>query len=359
MDKFNSKHIIFLILGTSVVSLKTYPLVFMRPGGRDSWIAIIITSILITAYFLYIVAVCKKTNTYNLHEIFCGALGKVFGTTLLLVYMLTMFITLVESSAVEANSMHTNMLLNTPPWFFLIFFIIPAIYTLKKGKVAVISVTCIGIVLIIIAGINLAILTAKYKNPSYLFPVFKDGITTGFLLSIVKSLGLYACIAIVFPFLSEIKERKKLLPHSFIGLIILIQMEIISITGIIMTFGINRGNLLSYPKLIQTQRVSLLDFLDAGELFVMLQIVGGWFIKYIVTFFALTKLLKDMNFRNKYVHFIISVFVYMAAYLFSKNLFILFDFLNYYTYIALIGFMVIPLCVFAIFHLKILVKKFN
>jgi spore germination protein (amino acid permease) len=357
LDKFNSKHIIFLILGTGIVSLKTYPAVFMRPGGRDSWIAIIITSILISAYFIYIVSVCRKTNTYSFYKIFCGAFGNILGTVLLLVYLSALFITLVESSSAEANSMHTNMLLNTPQWFFLIFFIFPALYTIKKGKVAVISVTCIGIVLIIIAGINLAMLTAKYKNYRYLFPVFKNGITTGFLLSIVKSLGLYSSIAIVFPYLSEIQENKKLIRHSLLGLIFLIQMQIISVTGIIMTFGINRGNLISYPKLIQTQRVSLFDFLDAGELFVMLQIVGGWFIKYILTFFAAAKLLKDMNFGNKYLHYIISFSVYAASFYISENLFRLFKFFDFYSYISILGFIIVPLAAFVTFHMKNYTKK--
>lgn len=357
MDKFNSKHIIFLILGTGIVSLKTYPRVFMIPGGRDSWITIIITSILIAAYFIYIISVCKKTNTYSFYKVFCGAFGKILGTGLLLVYLSMLIITMVESSSAEASSMHTNMLLNTPEWFLLIFFIFPALYTIKKGKVAVVSVTCVGIVLIIIAGINLAMLTAKYKNFHYLFPIFKDGITTGFLISIVKSLGLYSSVAIVFPYLSEIQETKKLTRNSIFGLIFLIQMQIVSVTGIIATFGINRGNLISYPKLIQTQRVSLFDFLDAGELFVMLQIVGGWFIKYVVTFFAAAKLLKDMNFNNKYLHYIISFLVYIASFYISQNLFRLYKFYDFYSYISILGFIIVPLAAFVTFHMKNYTKK--
>lgn len=357
MDKFNSRHIIFLILGTSVVSLKTYPIIFTRNGQRDSWIAIIISSALIIAYFLYCIKIFKKNNEFNLYKIYCTALGKIFGTIFMILFLLTLFLTLIESSAVEASSMHTNMLLSTPQWFFIIFFIFPAIYTLKKGKVAVMSVTLIGVVLIMIAGVNLSILTAKYKKFQYLFPVFQNGLTSGFLISIIKSLGLYGSIAIVFPFLSEIKDNKKITRDSLIGLLLLVQMHIISITGIIMTFGINRTNMISYTKLIQTQLVSYFGFLEAGELFVMLQIVGGWFIKYVLTFFVLTKLLSDMNFNNKHIHYIISLFVFIFAFWASKNLFVLFYLLNYYCYIALIGFIIMPLCIFLLYDLGIKCKK--
>jgi spore germination protein (amino acid permease) len=264
-----------------------------------------------------------------------------------------MFLTLVESSSVEANSMHTNMLLNTPQWFFLLFFVVPAIYTVKKGKMAVVSVTIIGIFLIMIAGINLSMLTAPYKRFEYLFPLFKNGITKGFILSILQTLGLYGNAAIILPYFADLKDSKKLTRDNIIGLLIVIQMIIVAVTGIIMTFDINRTNLISYPKLIQTQRVSLFDFLDAGELFVMLQIVGGWFIKYIVTFLSLMILIKETNFKNKYIHYIISFFVFILAFAASKNLFNLFTLLNYYTYFSLIGFVIIPLCIFVIYDLKI------
>lgn len=352
MDKFNSRHLIFLIMGTGIVSLKTYPTVYMKTGGKDSWIAMIIASALITIYFLYIIRICQRHRTFSLYKIYCGALGKILGNIFIYLYMFMLFMSLIESAATESNSMHTNMLIKTPPWFFLLFFVIPAIYTVKKGKVAVISVVCIGIVLIMIAGINLAMLTAPYKKIEYLLPIFKNGVTKGFFLSILQIFGVYGNILIILPYLSDIEDTKKIIRDSVIGLLIVIQMQIVSVTGIIMTFDIKRANLISYPKLIQTQRVSLFDFLDAGELFVMLQIVGGWFIKYTISFLALIMVLKNIGFNNKYIHYVISVFVFIFAFLFSKNLFRLFDFLHYYTYISFVGYVLIPLSIFIIYDVR-------
>jgi spore germination protein (amino acid permease) len=352
MDKFNSKHLIFLIMGTGIVSLKTYPTIYIKTGGRDSWVAMIIASAIMLAYFLYIIRVCQRHKTFSLYKIYCGALGKFLGNVFIYLYMFILLMSLIESAAAESNSMHTNMLIRTPPWFFLLFFVIPAIYTVKKGKVAVISVVCIGIVLIVIAGINLSMLTAPYKRFEYLFPIFQNGITKGFLLSIFQILGLYGNIIIVLPYLAEIADTKKIIRDSIIGLAMVIQMQIISITGIIMTFGVKRAALISYPKLIQTQRVSLFDFLDAGELFVMLQIVGGWFIKYVIAFLALILIMKNIKFNNKYIHYVISLIVFIFAFLLSKNLFRLFDFFNYYSYASLVGFVILPLSIFILFDLK-------
>jgi len=352
MDKFTSKHIAFLILGTSVISLKTYPAIYMRSGGKDSWVAVIISSVLIILYFLYILSICKKTNNYNICDIYKKALGNILGTLFLIFFVITLIMTLVESSSVEANSMHTNMLFLNPPWTLLALFIFPALYTVKKGKVSIIIVTLIGITLIMFAGINLSILTAKYKKFKYLFPIFTNGVTLGFIFSLIKSFGMYGGIAIVFPYLNEIGDKVKLKRDSFIGLLILVQMEIIASTGIIMTFGINRANNISYPKLIQTQLVSHFGFLENGELYVMLQIVGGWFVKYIITFFAIVLIFKQLKIKNKYIDYILTIVVFIISYYCSKNLFTLFTLLDYYTYICLINFIVIPTIVFTIFYIR-------
>ncbi len=164
MDKLNTKHLMFIIWGTSIVAMKTYPNVFIINGGRDSWISVIIASIILFFYFIYILFVCKKTNCYNMDEIYHKALGKTMGDIFLILFIITLIVTLIESSSVEANALHVNMLSDTPPWFFLLFILIPAIYITKKGTRAITIVTIIGICLIMVAGINLAILTAKYKK---------------------------------------------------------------------------------------------------------------------------------------------------------------------------------------------------
>ena len=132
MDKLNTKHLMFIIWGTSIVAMKTYPNVFIANGGRDSWISVIIASIILFLYFIYIIFVCKKTNCYNMDEIYRKALGKTIGDIFLILFIITLIVSLIESSSVEANALHVNMLSDTPPWFFLLFILIPAIYIAKR-----------------------------------------------------------------------------------------------------------------------------------------------------------------------------------------------------------------------------------
>jgi spore germination protein (amino acid permease) len=339
-------------MGASIVSMKTYPTIFTRNGLRDSWIAVIIATVLFVAYFMFILYTCRKFKCQNFYELYCEAVGKPLGTLATVFFAIALFLTLIESASVEANSMHTNMLLDTPTWMFALFFVIPAVYTVARDKVAIVTVTMIGIVLICLAGINLAILTTKYKRIDLLFPIFENGLTQGFFIAILESLGLYATVAITLPYLADIKDNKRLLKHSLIGLLLVAQMEVIATSGVMMSFDIKYLNTMAYPKLLQTQLVQYLRFLESGELYVMLQILGGWYLKYVITFYALLRVLTLLNIRSKSNIITITLFILVSAYFVSDNLFVLFKYLNIYAYVSLINFAIIPTLMTIIFYIK-------
>ncbi|MBU3142462.1 endospore germination permease [Clostridium sp. CF012] len=359
MDKINSKHLMFIIWGTSIVAMKTYPNIFIANGGRDSWISVIIASIILLLFLIYILFICKKSNCYNMNEIYHKALGKTMGDIFLILFIISLIVGLIESSSVEANALHLNMLSDTPPWFFLLFILIPAIYITKKGTRAIIIVTIIGICLIMVAGINLAVLTAKYKKLNYLLPIMANGVTPSFILSIIKALGCYGGIGIFIPFLSRVVNKSKITKHCVIAILIVIQMEIVANIGVLTTFGVARVLNINYPKLIQTQLVSYFNFLEGGEFFVMLQMVGGWFIKYVLTLNAILILLKKLSFLNKYTIYIITLFVFIISYFVSARVLPLYKFLNLYAYFSVVCFILIPTIIFSIFYFKTKKSKNN
>lgn len=352
MDKFTSKHLGFVILGVSIVSLKSYPSLFTRNGGRDTWIAMGIGCILSLLYLLFMLHIFKKSNYSNLPDIYSAAVGKWLGRFFLCLFIATIFLTLIECASVEANSMHTNMLLNTPSWMFLLFFIPPALYTVKKGISAIITITLISMVLVSLSGMNLAVLTAPYKHYDYLLPILEKGITKGLILSMLQILGVYGSVSMIFPYLSDIKERKKLLKHSFLAMVFVIQVEFVAMSGVIATFNIDFLNNMSYPKLLQTQLISEFEFLEFGELFVMLQMVGGWFVKYVLSLAALIKLLQTIDIKAKYLIYWISGLTFIGSFILSNNLFLLFRFLDIYSYVSLINFIIIPFLIFLIYALR-------
>lgn len=353
MDKFNTKHLMFVIWGVAIVSLKTYPNIIIKHGGRDSWIATAVASIFILLFLIYIMKIFVKTNSYNMYEIYISSLGRNFGHVFYFLFMFTLFLTLIECMAVESNSMHQNMLLETPVWYIAVFFVLGAMYCVKKGLRSLIIITILGMVGVMAAGINLGILTAKYKENKFLYPILENGFNLDLIIATIKSLGFYASVAIIFPFINEVFDKKNLVRFSIAGMIIVIQMEVYALMGIITTFGYKRALTIYYPKLIQTQLVSHFDFLESGELFVMLQIVGGWFVKYCLTFYALLKLIEVISdIPKKKLIPIISIVVFILAYFSGRNGFILLRLLVIYNYISLVNFFIIPVIIFTVFLMR-------
>ncbi len=354
MDRFSPKHFIFLMLATGIVSLKTYPVIFMKDSGRDSWVAVIAASAMIAAYYLFAIATMKRAGNPDLLQVYQTAFGKIAGGILLGLFAVTVFLTLIEAASIEADSMHQNMLVETPNWYFLLFFVLPALYVVRKDLVAV--VTIIGISLIMVAGIHLGVLTTQQKDIDNLFPVFSHGVTKGFWLSALKCLGLYGSLSITLPYLPQIQyKRGSLIKCTVIGLVIIIQMQIVSITGIFMTFSPEIAESYYYPKLIQTHLVSYFAMLEFGELYVMLQILGGWLLKYLIAFHALIEIMRSFKLKTRIIYlssFVITALVLGGAYYLTDTSIRLFSALEYLPWISLVNFILVPSAAFVVFRVR-------
>jgi spore germination protein (amino acid permease) len=352
MENINMFHLMFLIWGTSIVSMKTNITTLLSLAGRDTWIAIGLASVIALFYLIYVTNIMQKTNTYDIIEIYRKGLGKTIGNTLIIFSLLNVILILVECTSVEASAMHTNLFIETPPWYFILFFVLPAIYSVKKGLAPVVSISIIGMCCAIIAGINLVMLTAPYKDYRYLLPIMADNMTVKFILAVISALGFYGSIFLVFPFFKYVVRKNKLTKYSIIGFFFVIQMHIVSSIGAIAAFGPVRASNLIFPKLIQTQEISLFGFLESGELFVLFQIVGGWFVKYVIAFFVVRELLRSFNLDGNFFIYLISLVVIVSAYFISSRFEILYRALYLHSYISFIGFVCIPFVVITIFKIR-------
>ncbi|MCC9294089.1 endospore germination permease [Clostridium sp. WLY-B-L2] len=356
MGKFSFKHIFFIVPALSISSLKTYPQIFMNMSGRDSWVAIIITCMIMLIYFDYLINICLKNNCYSLHEIFTTSFGNLFGNLLLIVFASAVFLSLIESASVEANVVHTNFFIESPVWYILLFVVIPGFYTVKRGRYSVMAVIMVCIAISVFNGINLAILTSRFKDYGRLFPIFEHGINADFFLSIVKSIGMYSSIVIALPYLSQLDIKKGLRTYSFLGNLFVAQMIIVAVVGVLATFNVERANTIVYPKLVQTQLISYFGFIASGEFYVIFQVISGWFSKYVTTFFALVLIFREFKI-NKVVNpniflIVFTVVIYVVSYMTSKNLLTLFSFLNLYVYVCVAALFLLPLVAFTVFNLK-------
>ena len=349
---FNSKHLMFIISGLAIVSVKTYPTIFTRLAGRDTWLAVTIGMLLILVHISYLIWVCRKKNCYSIARIYRETLGQVVGNAMLIVFIVSLFLHLVESVAVEGSVMHEHFLINTPPSSFIGVLIIIGLFIATRGYQTVITTTIIHIAGIATSGMGLFALVAKYKNYDYLFPIMADGITMDFVLAVIQLMGAYGSITSILPLLSRLSDKQKALRYTILGTLFVAQNQVVSMIGTITTFSLPWLNAMFYPKLLQTQLVSHLDFMEAGELFVMYQIVGGWLIKYTLCFFVVIVLCRLMIKVKAYYLWIMSALIFALAQYLANNIFMIFDLLTYFLYISFVNLIVIPIIIFTIFLFK-------
>lgn len=352
MDNINLFHLMFLIWGTSIVSMKTNITTLISLAGRDTWIAVTIASLIALFYLVFITNVMQKSKNYDIADIYRKALGNTLGNVFIVYTMLNLILILIECASVEASAMHINLFIETPHWYLIVFFAVPAIYSVKKGLAPVVNIAILGMCFATLAGINLVMLTSPYKNYKFLLPIMADNMNSQFIFAIISTLGFYGSLFMVFPFFKYVTNKNKLSKYSVIGFFYVMQMHIVSSVGTIAAFGPTRAANLIFPKLIQTQEISLFGFLESGEMFVLFQIVGGWFVKYVITFFVIREFLRSFNLDGNFFIYTITGIVIAASYLISRKFEILYKALYIHSYISFVGFICVPLTVITIYKIR-------
>ncbi|WP_300382495.1 endospore germination permease [Clostridium sp.] len=352
MNRISSKHFILFIVGVSLISLKTYPSIFINIGGRDTWISTIIAAIVFVAILIYIVNIMFKTNSYDINDIFIGSMPKLLGLSLLYLFSITLFVNALESAAVEVNALHSTLFLQTPVWYALIFFLFPTFFIFSKKLRTLLIFVLVCTFFLIINSILFILFSQKYANLDNLLPVLENGLSLNLFTTSLYILGCYSVFMISIPYLRYIYDYKNIRKHSFQGGIIVAVISVASIISIITAFGPLRVSNIFYPEFILSQRLEFAGFIEFGEMFFLIQTVLGFFIKYILSTYSLL-IIFHKYIKNKPVFIgIYSFIVFSLAVYFGANNYYLYYLLKYLQIINLIGFIFIPLIVFSFYKIS-------
>lgn len=352
MNKLSTKHFMFFILGVSMISLRSYSSIFIKLGGRDTWIAIFASSIVFILFLIYLLKICIKTDTYNLMDVFNGAFPKWLSNIFILIFTLGLVLVAIESSAVEANSIHTNFFLTTPNWYCLLFLIIPASIILCKKLNTILIIVLVIVTLTVIGDLFLIVLISGYLNFTYLLPILSEGITPNLVTCFVLTLGSLSAVTIVLPYLKFLDKKDGLIKNSTIATAIASLLIISSILSAITFFGPERAGNIFYPEYVQSQRIQIANFLEFGELLYIFRSVCMWFIKYIIASYAILLLFdKKIKYKKAFIG-IYSTLIFIASWYAVENQYILFNILEDIQYGFLITLGVVPLIAFTIYYLR-------
>lgn len=357
MHKISAKHYILFIFGVTFISFKTYSSLFISLGGRDTWICTAIAYLVLAIFAIYLIRVISTSGYYDIHEIFTIGLSKFLGNCFLFLFALGLFLSSLESVAVEANVIKINYFTNTPLWYIIIFFLLPSIFLLHKNFRTVVLFVIISVSLFLLNMVILTLLTERYKSIEYLLPVLSGGLNFNFLYCTLTILGSLSSFMISLPYLKYVTKNKTIQKHNFIALSIIFIICVYSMIGVISTFGPQRASNLFYPEFIQSQLVHIGGFIDFGELFFIFQTVPGFFIKYILCSYGIY-ILYEKQIKNRTVYVIIYTFAtFIASNFLAQNNYVLFYLLKYYQLINLVLFILVPLIAFLFFQIRKPIRK--
>ncbi|WP_297631163.1 endospore germination permease [uncultured Clostridium sp.] len=352
MIKITSKHFAFLIIAVTGISVKTYSSIFVRMGGRDTWICAIIASIIIFLFWLFILFVSKRRKALKMEEVFTSAFSKPIGTFLIILFCIGLFLTSLESVVVEASSMHTNIFLESPIWYCMIFFLIPASYVATRKLKTIVILSLIVVSIIAISNFILKLLVLQYKNFDYLFPILFNGFSKDIYISIIMIVGSFSSIMIILPFLRYVIDLENLFKNSIFGTLFILFFSCLVIFFIITSFGPLRAGNIFYPDFVQSQMVQVKGFIECGDLFFIIRCIWKLSLKYILSINAIYILFQS-KIKNKNIFVLVySLIIFSLSLYLGSNQFFLFTILGYLQLILLVLFFIIPLIAYIIFFFK-------
>ncbi|MGL4873192.1 MAG: GerAB/ArcD/ProY family transporter [Clostridium sp.] len=352
MLKLNSKHYIFFILAVSTISLRSYSSIFLRISGRDTYLSVFFASLILMLFFLFIIYTSIKRKNFNFESVFFKVYPKPIALLFLFFILLGFFLTSVESASIYASSIHTNIFIETPVWYCLLFFFIPISYVATKDLKTISYIVLICVFVVLISSFFMFFALLKHKDFSFIFPILFNGISKEIILSFFLSLGSFSSIVIILPYLRFVKDFQHLMKYSGLALIFIIISTTVYFFSMIVAFGPLRAGNIFYPEFIYYQRLQLHGFLECGEFFYILRIVFIYSLKYLLCFKSIT-LILDKRIRNKNVFTILFSFLaFLLSLYFASNQFFLFSILRYYQLVILIIFFILPLLTYTIYFFK-------
>lgn len=352
MNKISSKHLMLFILAVITISVRTYSSIFIELGGRDTWIISIIAAIAIYLFIFAIFKISIKKDSYDMNIIFEKAFSKPLAKIFIFIFSIGLFLISIESASVEASSINNNFFLDTPIWYCLLFFIIPAGYVATKSFNTILIIVITTVFINIIGDVVILALIMKYLNLNYLLPILQNSFSYSNLKCLLLLIGSLSSISIILPFLKYYNKKRALIIDTTLAIVIASFFITTSFASIISLFSVDRASNIFYPEYIEYQRIKIANFLEFGELFFIFRNVCIWFLKYILSLYGILLLYKDIITNRKIFITLYSIVIFIISYKISGNDYTLFSILKGMQISLLIPFIIIPLLGYSLYYFR-------
>lgn len=308
-DSVTPLHIILLLMTASGLKNHVFAISpLISTAGRDAWMTVLITMVLILLWAPVLIYIHKKTNGRSIMEWLSKTIG-IIGTRIFMVIIIC-YLLLSASVSLRETITWTNIayLPETPPILLtFIFVIICWFFSISKFR----TINIVNVFLlffVIIFGFFVAIANFQYKNYSLLLPFLENGYAP-----VIKGIKYQASgmVELFFFLLLQHKIKEPLrFRHFFITILILTGLTIGPLMGSIVEFGPTEATRQRFPPYEQWGLVSIGRFIEHVDFLSIYQWLSGVFIRISLLFFIIGEITPMNDGRKKTITlFIFSLIV--------------------------------------------------
>lgn len=296
--KISYNHIIGIIVMTISPTYILYlPTMNYKLAKQNGWLAVVLITVygIIAAYLVTSLSLIYKNKTIiQYSELIVGkVVGKIIGLIYLGYFIHINSVIIREFAELLAGPFFPE----TPLWFFIIAIVLTTTYAVKKGLEVIARVNQIIFPIFLITVLGILLLATKDMNFNNLLPIMEGGVKPLLKCAYPNTIWFSETIvmAMFIPYINiPEKSRKK----TIISILIIGLMGVFLNIAIVSVFGGETGRL-TYPFLSLARYVSMADFIERLDSFIMFMWVGGVFIKISVFHYcAVLSLAQLLNFKD-------------------------------------------------------------
>jgi spore germination protein KB len=289
-----------LVLVTSPLGFLIAPMLVIHRHGRSAWLAML-AAVIPGALLVYILGYIVRISSHPFPKIYEVCLGKIVGKTIGLAYILMFLFTTSFTLAYFVALISSSIVPDTPLSVYIGAMLLVGYYALKTGLQNIARVA----VVIIIFGLPLVfvlVTLGTFQNPDFSI-VFPPQISSigSFTTAVLHSFIVLGDIITILTLGFFAIDRSKLTGTLFKVLITFIILNTLTTAGVLMNFGPDLANLISFPTFKLVRSVTIGNFIqNIDVLFISLWIagiMGSIMVKWFVLCFSIQEVFALRDFR--------------------------------------------------------------
>ncbi|MFC9538704.1 endospore germination permease [Lysinibacillus sp. NPDC056959] len=284
-------HVIFLSM--TVIGLKNHVTIIpplLDVVGRDGWISVIISAVIIFFWLFFLVYIQKKTNQEPIRDWLDGKIGKTGSTIVIYIIAIFLFILAAFTMVETLQWVNTTFLPQTPVTILLLIYTILCIFLVTTSLQTIVILNVFVLFGVVVFGFFVAFTNIQVKEYELLRPFFEHGFQPVIKGMIYPASGFIELLILLF-LQHQFKERIRWY-HFGIMLFILMGLTLGPLMGAIAEFGPTEAAKQRYPAYEEWGLVSIGRYIEHLDFFSIYQWLTGTFIRVSFLLYVIADLFK-------------------------------------------------------------------